>query len=257
MKFQLEHSFRDYIASGDQTTNELLESGSPLVAAIEEFYAFFRDDLWADDLEMSPNQAFLSMNAFMIYLGAVRVAMTGHEAATFPLFRTALESACYAFLMSEDESLPEIWGNRHRNAKAMRLCRRKFTSAVSEAARAIEASQRRKGHAKWINDCYQSAIDFGAHPNPRSIYHHIRSPKDEGNRYVVSLAGLYPSDSFEVSRSLIACLDYGLVIAVVLAHGLKLPTRELSNKLFRLNDMKEQLTKTLFPEAYKAMGPLR
>ncbi len=116
MKFKLEHSFRDYIGSGDQTANELLESGSPLVAAMEEFYAFFRDDLWADDQEISPNQAFLSTNAFMIYLSAVRVAMTGHEAAIFPLFRTALESACYAFLMSKDESLQEIWSNRHQSA---------------------------------------------------------------------------------------------------------------------------------------------
>lgn len=257
MKFQLEHSFRDYIGSGDQTTNELLESGSPLVTAIEEFYEFFRNDLWAGDLKMLPNQALLSMNAFMIYLSAVRMAMTGHEAATFPLFRTALESASYAFLMSEDESLQEIWGNRHRNVKAMQLCRKKFGAAVSKAARAIEAVEGRKGHAKWINDCYQSAIDFGAHPNPRSIYHYITSRKDESDHYVVSLGSLYPSDSFKVSRSLMACLDYGLVIAVVLAHGLKSPTRELSDKIFRLNDKKEQLTKTLFPEIYERMAPLR
>ena len=98
MEFRLEHQFSDYIDHGNETTQEILESGSSLVAAIEKFYAFFRDDLWVGDVEMSPTQAFLSMNAFLLYMSAIRMALTGHQAATFPLFRTALESACYAFL---------------------------------------------------------------------------------------------------------------------------------------------------------------
>jgi hypothetical protein len=256
MKFQLTHSFRDYVASGDETTKELLDSGSPLVAAIEEIHDFFRDDLWADETKMHPTQALLSTNAFMIYLSAVRVAMTGHEVAIFPLFRTALESACYAYRMGEDESLQRIWADRHRSAKAMKLCRRKFSSAVAETARAIEAVEQQEGPAKWINDCYQGAIDFGAHPNPRSIYPHVGVAEEE-DAYLVSLAALYSSDSMEVSRSLMACLDYGVVIAVVLAHGLKSPTHDLSEKLSRLNDTKERLTQELFPEAHERIARLR
>jgi hypothetical protein len=41
MKFQLTHSLRDDVASGDETTKELLDSGSPLVAAehtLEDLY---------------------------------------------------------------------------------------------------------------------------------------------------------------------------------------------------------------------------
>jgi len=218
MKFQLPHSFRDYVATGDETTKELLDSGSPLMTAIEEIHDFFRDDLWADETKMHPTQALLSTN--------------------------------------EDESLQRIWADRHRSAEAMRLCRRKFSSAVAETAGAIEAVEQREGPAKWINDCYQGAIDFGAHPNPLSIYPHIGVAKEE-DAYRVTLAALYSSDSMEVSRALMACLDYGVVIAAVLAHGLKSPPHDLSEKLSRLNDTKERLTQELFPEAHERIAGLR
>jgi hypothetical protein len=218
MKFQLPHSFRDYVAGGDETTKELLDSGSPLMTAIEEIHDFFRDDLWADETKMHPTQALLSTN--------------------------------------EDESLQRIWADRHRSAEAMRLCRRKFSSAVAETAGAIEAVEQREGPAKWINDCYQGAIDFGAHPNPLSIYPHIGVAEEE-DAYRVTLAALYSSDSMEVSRALMACLDYGVVIAAVLAHGLKSPPHDLSEKLSRLNDTKERLTQELFPEAHERIAGLR
>lgn len=257
MEFRLEHEFHAYIDSGNETTAELLESGSSLVAAIQEFYAFFRDDLWAGEIDMSPTQAFLSMNAFMLYMSAIRMALTGHQVATFPLFRTALESACYAYLISQDASLEAVWNDRHKSSEAMKQCRRRFTSAVSIAAEAIENSPHgQKGHAEWIDAAYQSAIDFGAHPNPRSIYRHITRPEDTGSHYVMNLIGLYGADSFETQRSLMACLDYGLVIAVVLAHGLKMVREQVARRLHQLNDLKEALTEEHFPEAFASVGPL-
>jgi hypothetical protein len=256
MQFKLEDSLRDYIAAGNETTNQVLQSGSSFVSALEEFDDFFTKHLWAaDDIEMSPTQAFLSMHAFMIHLSAVRMALSGHAAATFPLFRTAVESACYAYVISEDDALERIWSDRHKSDEALRKCRKHFTPAVSEAARSIEATQPEKGFAAWLNECYQSAIDFGAHPNPRSIYHHVQIPDRTGDLQPVNLIGLYGANSFETKRSLMACLDYALILAAVLAHGLKSPPEDISEKLSQLNELKERLTKEHFPDAYEAMGP--
>ena len=250
MQFQkFEQSFDDYVAFGDANTAAFLKSDHPLVSALREFHDFFPRTLWVGEVEMSPHQSFLSMNAFMLYTSAVRVALSGHVAATFPLFRTALESACYAYLMGEDDSLEAIWSNRHDSLQAEKICRGKFTAAVKVAAASIEQSgSAQPGIEKWINDCYQGAIDFGAHPNPRSIFRHIPEPVDGGEHWLLSLTGLYDSDSSEAYTSLMACLDYGLVIAVVLLHGQRESdsTPAAVAELRRLNDLKNNLEEKYF-----------
>lgn len=45
MKFLLEHSLHDYVSLGDGVTRNLLESDSPLVTALEEYYRFFQSEL--------------------------------------------------------------------------------------------------------------------------------------------------------------------------------------------------------------------
>src|SRR5688500_9842158 len=128
MQFKIEKTLRDYIAAGDETTEQLLASGSSLVTAIEQFEDFFRSFLWsAEDIDMSPTQALLSMHAFMTYLSAARMALSGHPASTYPLFRASLEAACYAFIMSEDKTLAQIWNDRHKSAEASKRCRQHFT----------------------------------------------------------------------------------------------------------------------------------
>ncbi|MER8918256.1 hypothetical protein NKI32_31290 [Mesorhizobium sp. M0761] len=243
MKFLLEHTLRDYVALGNDTTRKLLGAETPLVAAIEEYYRFFQSELWtADDMKMSPHQAFLSMHSFMTWTAAVRIALSGHAAATFPLFRTALEAACYAYLMKDNDDLEKTWSDRHASAEALKKSRRAFTSAVKEAAVRIDAGAPSPRYEKWIMDAYDGAIDHGAHPNPKSIYRHINPPKDAGDRVIVHLTGIYDAEETETLRTLVACLDFGLVIACVLAHGLKEVPDDLNANLERLNQLKEKLS---------------
>lgn len=243
MKFLLEHSLRDYVSLGDDTTRKLLEADSPLVAAIEEYYQFFQNGLWtAEDLKMSPHQIFLSLQSFMTWTAAVRMALSGHAAATFPLFRTALEAACYAYLMKDDDDLEKVWSNRHASPESLKKSRKAFTSAVKVASGKIDAVNSTPGFQKWVMEAYDGAIDHGAHPNPKSIFRHINPPKDMGDYYVVDLVGIYDAEDTETLRILIACLDYGLVIAGVLAHGLKEVPADLNADLDRLNQLKEKLS---------------
>lgn len=186
------------------------------------------------------------MHSFMLWTAAVRMAMSGHAAATFPLFRTALEAACYAYLMKDDQDLEKVWSDRHLSPEALKKSRRTFTSAVRDAAGKIDAGASTPKFQKWVMDAYDAAIDHGAHPNPESIYRHLNPPKDAGDHYVVNLTGIYDAEDTELLRVLIACLDYGLVIACVLGHGLKDVPADLNANLDRLNQLKEKLSGELF-----------
>lgn len=249
MKFELHPSFDKYFIDADENTSELLASDSSLIAGLRQFYAFFVEELFTVELTMTPAQALLAMNAFMLYLSAIRVALSGHEAATFPLFRTALETASYSYLISTKPDLENIWLKRNASSEALKTCRKTFASAVKDAAKSIQAQDRvSEGTEKWINFAYDAAIDFGAHPNPRSVLPHIRFDHDRSDEHVgLSLIGLYSPTSFEASRSLMACLDYGLLIGLILVCSPKNQTDRLLIALGRLNSLKEDLTRDHFP----------
>lgn len=141
MEFRFEKSFEDYIRAGNETSEQLLSGSDDFVQAIRRYHDFFAKVLWAEKQELGAFAALLSVNAFMIYLSAVRMALTGHVAATFPLFRTALESACYAYLMSKDSDLETVWINRNNGNDAQKACRRAFQSAVLDTAAKLNSTQ--------------------------------------------------------------------------------------------------------------------
>lgn len=236
-------SFDDYIASGDATTKALLQADSDLVKAIRTTHDFFAKELWAQGGGMSPIAMMAAMNAFMLYLAGVRVAMTGHAAAIFPLLRTALESACYAFLMSRNPDLERVWLDRHRDKAGLAACRKSFTSAVKDTAKGINAIQADSGDI--VLQAYEAAIDFGGHPNVRSVFGHVSVNDPGGDEYHVNLAGLYGPEAREISQALVACLDFGQAIAIVLLRSLKDPTEDQGRALDALNDGKEAAVASL------------
>lgn len=123
MKFEIE-PFDNYFVSAAETETELLDSGSPFVAALRRYHVLFEEHVFAKQGDWSISPCLLAMHASMTYLASLRVAFSGHAAAAFPLFRTALESACYAFLTSEDDELARTWLDRNGSEKALKLCRR-------------------------------------------------------------------------------------------------------------------------------------
>ena len=231
-----------------ETEKELLESESPLVAALRTYHDFSVEHAFSEQERNSPVQCLLGMHAFMIYLGSLRVAFSGHAAAAFPLFRTALESACYAFLIGEREELESVWLSRNSSAKALKSCRKAFTSAVKDAAVEIQKkSWVAERTEEWINELYGAAIDFGAHPNPKSVWPYVDVNEDRDDGYVaVSLTSLYGAKAHATSRCLVACLDYGLLVAVILASCDDDPSEEALLAINEMNELKERLVRECF-----------
>ena len=248
MKFEFKPSFESYFEGADLITKVALNSNSELISAIRQYHAFFIDDLFVDNNNFPPIPAMLALNSFMLFLSAIRVSLSGHEAATFPLFRTALESSCYAYLIGNVTGYEEFWVNRNRSDNALKKCRGKFSSAVKDTAKRIQLMDFvSAGTEKWINDAYDGAIDHGAHPNPKSLFPHMHINEHRADDFVgVNLVGLHSCDSHPHNRSMMACLDYGLLIALVLVCSLEKKSDKLLLALNSLNELKEKLSVELF-----------
>ncbi|PRA82544.1 hypothetical protein CQ054_19735 [Ochrobactrum sp. MYb29] len=159
MLFKPEQGFRDYIEVAQGNVTASISKPSPLLEGVERFCNFFQKDLLTGEQELTPTAAFLLMHSFMLYEGSVTTALTGHAVGIYPLLRTALESACYGYLMRSDTSVEVLWLNRHKSDDAMKAARKAFTSAVKDVAGAIDKKEPNTGKADLINRAYQGAID--------------------------------------------------------------------------------------------------
>ena len=100
MKFKID-PFDKHLESVRETELEILESSSPLIAALRTYHEFFVGRIFTEQTSMSPVQCLLALHSFMLYLCSIRIATSGHGAAAFPPFHTALEASSYAFLIGE------------------------------------------------------------------------------------------------------------------------------------------------------------
>lgn len=242
MLVELDQSMDDYIDTTNAITAALREQDGPILQTLHAFDGYFTNTLWRGDSKLGPMAMMLSMNAYMLFLAGVRVAMTGHVNAVFPVLRTALESACYGYLIAKDPDLSAVWTDRHKDPAARKASRKAFGSAVADVAKHVEREQ--PGGGQWLADAYDVAIDFGAHPNIKSVVGHVRLQEDtpDDPMFRVNLAGLYGADHWETQRMLIGCLDFALAIAVVLTRALDEPDQLHQDALQALNDRKNQVS---------------
>lgn len=252
MIVEINESIDDYFDTTDAITAALRQENSPILQTLRGFDGYFRKTLWREAGGIGPMAMVLSMNAYLLFLAGVRVAMTGHVTACFPVLRTALESACYGYLIAKDPELSVVWINRHKDAASKKACRKAFGSAVTDVAKRVEREQ--PGGGQWLADAYDAAIDFGAHPNIKSVFEHVRILEDvpEDSYFRVNLAGLYGTDHWETYRMLIGCLDFALAIAVVLTRALDNPDQEHQDQLQALSDEKNRVSKAFASGANEA-----
>lgn len=233
MLLRVEQSFDQYVVAGEETAREILAENGPLIAALRRSYDFYTHVMWADGPEAHPLAGVLAINAFMTYLAAIRTAMTGHAGAIFPTLRTALEYSCYAFLITENTALAEVWADRHKSDGHRRASRRAFGQAVAETAKRLNQIQ--EGAGDWVAEAYELGIDFGAHPNPKGVFDHVTFDEDADEPYYqLGVTGLYQSDHHQTRKALVGCLDFGVVMATVLIRCFSEPKPEL---ILRVNEL--------------------
>jgi len=212
---------------------------------IYEMDRIFQEEIFTPEYNANTATMLLSMNSYMMLSNAILQALSGHAVAVLPVVRTALESACYALLTSDDEKMSKIWFNRGKSKTATSKCRDAFTigAAIHKLRQASPEM------ADYVKSVYDSSIEYGAHPNIKSIAHHLRDKGviDETYR-AFSHVGVYGENSREVNSTLMLCIDVGQAIAFLLS----LSAKEHSFVLHRLDvfenwiDQKNEMEKKFF-----------
>lgn len=246
MKVRINLSLDEYVRNGNANTDGLLAGHHPLMPLVRRYYDFFATTLWSEGQHVAEVPMFLSTNAFMIWTSGVRMAMSGHETAVYPLFRTALESACYALLITLKPELEAVWSDRDKGDAERKASRKAFGGAVAEAIKRLEAQQ--AGMGDFISSLYETSIDYGAHPNTRAIRNHVQvtPPTEEQRRF--DQGSIYPGDSFQVFRALVSTVEYARGIALVLAHCLPVMTTTVAEPLRALQMEFARLLKMETPD---------
>lgn len=241
MRVKINLSLADYIERGNANTARLLVGDHPLMGLVAAYYDFFATSLWADGQPIARVPMFLSQNAFMLWTSGVRMAMSGHEAAVYSLFRTGLESACYALLVSRKPELAAIWSDRDKGEAERKACRKAFTPAVSGVAKYLGAKEMWLGD--FISQCYETSIDFGAHPNSRGVMNQVQVTPPTADEERFDVGSIYPGDSVQVYRALCAAIDFGRAIAIILAYGLPVMSKGVVEALYALRDRQSAMFK--------------
>ena len=102
------------------------------------------------------------------------------------------------------------------------------------------------GTEEWIKEAYDAGINFG-HPSPKAIWPYVALKKDRPDGCGgVALTSQCGAETHWMSGGLIACLDYGLLMAVILTSCVDSPARERLLAIVELNNLKEALVRRCF-----------
>lgn len=107
----------------------------------------------------------LYQRAHSAFRAAAGLAMSGQVTDLYPQIRACLEYAAYGLHIGENPASVDIWLARHSGAAGMKAVKTEFT-----VANVRESISKRDRHSAEVFDIlYQRAIDFGGHPNERSV----------------------------------------------------------------------------------------
>lgn len=99
------------------------------------------------------------------YRAATLLAASGMPTDAYPTIRSILETAGYALLIYLHQKLGETWLRRDDGAAQKKAVRSAFTPrAIKDALTQVD-----RGLLRIFDELYEYAIDFGAHPNEKSL----------------------------------------------------------------------------------------
>lgn len=156
--------------------------------------------------------SILLMNSHASLRAAISLALSGQLLPVFMTLRGSIESALYANAMVSKPELQEVWLKRDIDEKSRQLCRDEFS--IGKMFRYLSKTQNQE-FSDGIRNTYDSTIDFGAHPNNRSLIRSIRIEELNTGEHELNFAYIHGLNSFELRQSLVACAEIGLAVFLV------------------------------------------
>ena len=149
--------------------------------------------------------ALLFVRCHGAFRTAAGLAMAGQGPETYVQCRAMLEYGGYGVHIHRDPPLGMVWLDRHQSPKQMTAQKTAFSHA--KVAASVTAANRDAG--KRFEDLYQQTIDFGGHPNERSITGNLKMVEEPDRR--VMLAVLLHQDGPELDMALKTVARCGMV----------------------------------------------
>lgn len=140
--------------------------------------------------------AMLFLRCHSAFRAAAGLAAAGQVAECYPLNRAVLEYAAYALHLHRDAALRTVWLNRHQSAADLKASRDAMTHGKVVAAVAAV----NKHAAERFENLYQQTIDFGGHPNERSVTGNMDMIEEADRR--VMLAMMLHGDGVQLDLAL-------------------------------------------------------
>ena len=119
--------------------------------------------------------------------------------------RGTLENAAYAVHIRRDPSLAIVWLNRHQDEAGMKASKKAFQHiavAASVAAANQDAGER-------FEDLYQRTIDWGGHPDERSVTGNMKMIEEPDRRVMLPI--MLHGDGIELDMALKSVAQCGMV----------------------------------------------
>jgi len=99
------------------------------------------------------------------FLAAIRLAIATEIPEAYMVLRGTLENSLYGWYLHKNKSLTDVWLKRHDSEASMKEVKKKFH--VRAILDLLKKNHNRLG--RMANVLYERCIDFGAHPNERSL----------------------------------------------------------------------------------------
>lgn len=120
---------------------------------------------------------FFLLRAHSAYLGAVRLALSAQVGEAYMVLRGCLENALYGFFFWKNPQKSRLWYERHDSIMKKKEGRREFQ--IKTMLQTLKKEDPKEG--KIAEQLYEWCIDYGAHPNERSISGVMDKIEESGN----------------------------------------------------------------------------
>jgi hypothetical protein len=141
-------------------------------------------------------EAMLFLRCHAAFRAAAGEAMAGQVVESYRQCRGMMECAAYAVHIRRDPSLAKVWLDRHVDEAGMKASKKAFRHELVVAS--VTAANMHAG--RRFEELYQRTIDFGGHPNERSVTGSMKMIEEPERRVMLAIM-LHGDD---------AALDMGL-----------------------------------------------
>jgi hypothetical protein len=149
--------------------------------------------------------AMLFIRCHGAYRTACSLAMSGQAAECYVQCRSALEYAAYAVHINRNPTLGKVWLNRHVDEAGMKASKKAFQHVtVAESVKVANPHA-----AVRFEEVYQRTIDFGGHPNERSVTANVKMIEEPNRREMLAI--LQHGDGVQLEMALKTTAQCGMI----------------------------------------------